>query len=282
MTGIKKHRNNKYTYEEVYETFAKRGYTLLDKEYKNISTRMRYRCHKHPDKELYITFSDLNNGNKGCVYCAGLNKPTMEEVRENFNKLGLILLEDSYKNQRTKMRYICRKHPNEIQSKIYKTIKRGIGCRLCGYESASKKNSGKGNWNWGGGVSEIKHYLRKQIDEWKFESLEKYGFKCAITGEKADDLQVHHLTPFYVIRDEVMDDLGIEVRETIGEYSDEELSLLVAGIKRRHDEEKGVPLRYHIHRLFHSEYGNTTTAEDFAEFKRRYQSGEFDEIEAVV
>jgi len=35
---IKKHRNIKYTYGEVYETFAKRGYTLLDKEYGNTTT----------------------------------------------------------------------------------------------------------------------------------------------------------------------------------------------------------------------------------------------------
>src|SRR5690625_8008355 len=125
--NIKMHRNTKYTYEEVYKTFTKRGYTLLEKEYKNISTRMRYRCHKHPDKELYITFSDLNNGNRGCVYCSGLNKPTIEEVRENFNKLGLTLLEDSYKNQRTKIRDICRKQPNESQKNIHKTNKRATG-----------------------------------------------------------------------------------------------------------------------------------------------------------
>src|SRR5699024_11886115 len=99
---------------------------------------MRYRCHKHPDKELYITFSDLNNGNKGCVYCAGLNKPTMEEVRENFNKLGLILLEDSYKNQRTKMRYICRKHPNERSEEHTSELQSPFEI-VCGLQIEKKK-----------------------------------------------------------------------------------------------------------------------------------------------
>lgn len=279
---MKVHRNWAYTIDEVREEFSRRGYNLLEKEYKNSTTRLRYECPKHPDKELYIKFSDLKNGGKGCVYCAGLNKPEYEEVKEKFDDLGLDLLEKEYKNQVTKMRYRCRKHPDSVQEAIYKTIKKGHGCKKCGYEKASKTNSGSGNWNWGGGVSELRNYLRKTIDDWKFETLKAYEFKCAVTGEKAQDLQVHHLTPFYIIRDEALRELNLPVYERIGDYSEEELGSLVDLIKRKHDEELGVPLRYSIHRLFHSEYGNTTTAEDFEEFKTRYHNGEFNESEAIA
>lgn len=276
------HRNWAYTLEEVQEVFRERGYVLLEDEYVNSITKLRYQCNKHPDKDLSITFSDLNNGGKGCVYCAGLNKPDFQEVKSKFESLGLELLETEYKNQRTKMRYRCRKHPETVQEAIYKTIKKGHGCKKCGYERASKSNSGSGNWNWGGGVSELKHYLRKTIDGWKFESLKAHDFKCAVTGEKAQDLQVHHLTPFYIIRDEALRELNLPVYERIGDYSVEELDSLVDLIKRKHDEELGVPLRYRIHRLFHSEYGNTTNAKDFEEFKTRYHNGEFNESEEIA
>ena len=279
---MKVHRNWAYTIEEVCEEFELRGYTLLESEYKNSATKMRYRCEKHPDKELFIRFRDLKHGGKGCVYCAGLNKPNFEEVRQRFDELGLILLEKEYKNQRTKMRYRCQKHPELIQSAIYKTIKKGHGCKKCGYEKASKKNSGDGNWNWNGGVSELRDFLRKTVDEWKFDSLKAHDFKCVITDEKAQDLQVHHLTPFHVIRDEALNELGLSVYENIGDYTEFELNRIVDLVHLKHKEELGVPLRYHIHRLFHSEYGNSATSEDFEEFKQRYHSGEFDEKEAIV
>lgn len=271
----------KYTIEEVRDFFKSKGYELLEPDYINSLTPMRYRCNKHPDRDLKIAFSELKSRGKGCVYCAGLNKPEFAEVKSNFDKLGLELIETEYINQMTKMRYRCRRHPDIEQSAIYKTIKKGHGCSLCGREKAAKKIQGSGNWNWNGGISEIKHYLRKAIDEWKFNSLKVYDFKCAITGEKAQDLQVHHLTPFHVIRDEVMAELGVTVRETIGEYSRAELDALEDGIKKRHDGELGVPLRYHIHRLFHRVYGNNATKEDFLEFKERYHRGEFSDEEAI-
>lgn len=278
----KVHRNWRYTIEEVRNVFETRGYTLLEKDYKNSDQKLAYKCGKHPDKKLSITFSDLKNGGRGCVYCAGLNKPTIDEVRSGFKELGLTLLDTEYKNQLTKMKYRCNKHSNVIQETIYKTIKKGHGCRLCGREKAVKKLSGKGNGSWNGGISEIKYYLRKQINDWKFESLKNNDFRCDITGERGQDLQVHHLTPFHIIRDEVLAELNIPVYETIGEYSEKELSLLVEGVQRRHENELGVPLRYGIHRLFHREYGNDATKEDYEEFRERYKIGEFDEEEAVL
>lgn len=267
----------KFALDEVRGFFEVRGYRLLETDYINATTKMRYECPNHKDKETYISVNDLKNNGRGCVYCAGLNKPTFDEVKERFNSMGYYLLETEYKNQSTKMRYKCRKHPEITQFAIYKTIKKGHGCKLCGRDSAAKSISGSNNWNWGGGVSELKHYLRKQIDDWKFKSLERHNFKCVVTGEKAQDLQVHHLIPFYIIRDEVLSELKIPIYETIGEYTDEQLSTLVAGMKRKHDEQLGVPLRYHIHRLFHHTYGNNATEADFIEFKTRYNLGEFAE-----
>lgn len=268
----------KFTLEEVSQFFKDRGYTLLSESYEGATFKLRYECPSHKDKELYITLNDLKNNGRGCVYCAGLNKPTINEVEEAFNELGLELLTDVYVNNRTKMPYRCQKHNDSVQYAIYKTIKKGHGCQLCGREKAGTQIRGENNWNWGGGVSEIKHYLRKQLNDWKMSSLKATNFRCDITGEKASDLQIHHLTPFANIRDEVFAKLDIPIKNQISEYSDAELTLITEGIKKRHTKELGVPLRYEIHRLFHSIYGNSNTPEQYYEFKERYMRGEFAEI----
>lgn len=265
----------KFTIEEVSQFFADRGYKLLSETYGGATTKLRYECPNHPDKELYITFNDLKNNGRGCVYCAGLNKPSIEEVREAFDAIGCELLTDVYVNNRTKMPYRCKKHNDVVQHTIYKTARKGHGCQLCGREKTAQSNSGENNWNWGGGVSEIKHYLRKQIGEWKMQSLKATNYRCDITGEKASDLQIHHLTPFAKLRDEVFTELGLPIKEHINNYSDVELTLIVERIKERHSRELGIPLRYGIHRLFHSVYGNSATAQQYYEFKTRYLSGEF-------
>lgn len=37
------------------------------------------------------------------------------------------------------MRYICKKHPEEIQATNWNKIQQGIGCKKCGYETVSEK-----------------------------------------------------------------------------------------------------------------------------------------------
>ena len=278
MKGVQKVR---FTLEEVQGFFNDRGYKLLDLNYEHSMQRMQYECPKHRDKETYITVNDLKNSGRGCVYCAGLNKPDFTDVIDTFDKLGLDVLETEYKNQRTKMQYRCRKHPDVIQSAIYKTIKKGHGCKLCGYEQTAISNTGEGNWNWNGGLSEIGQYLRKNIGDWKQKSLAYHDYRCVITGEKASDLEVHHVTPFNVIRDEVFAELNIPIYETIGEYTFEQLTALAEGVRHKHDAELGVPIRYHLHRQFHSLYGFKTAEADLLEFKTRYRLGELDEEMAV-
>lgn len=278
MKGVQKKR---FTIEEVTEFFEARGYRLIDTDYKHSMQKLRYECPKHSDKETYITVNDLKNNGRGCVYCAGLNKPEFNEVVATFNALGLDLLETEYKNQRTKMRYRCRKHPDIVSSAIYKTIKKGHGCQQCGIEQTALSNMGEGNPSWNGGLSEIKQYLRKNIGDWKQKSLAHYDYRCALTGERASDLEVHHITPFHVIREEVFAELNMPVYETIGEYTYEQLTALVEGVRRKHNAELGVPMRYHLHRQFHSLYGFKTTESDLLEFKTRYRLGELNEKVAI-
>lgn len=117
-------------YDEVYQMFADKGYELLETEYKNSFTKMKYKCPNHPDKELYIELNSLMQGH-GCPYCAGTIKHTFEEVKKLFEEKGFVLLSTEYINSKQKLQYKCNKHPDKIQEIDLIHLLRGQGCQYC-------------------------------------------------------------------------------------------------------------------------------------------------------
>lgn len=65
------------------------------------------------------------------------NKIKLEDIREKFNSLGLILLTKEYKNAHTYLQFKCKKH---FDKGIFKSTwhKLGIGCPFCRYEQVAK------------------------------------------------------------------------------------------------------------------------------------------------
>lgn len=61
--------NMKHSYEYVKNQFDIRGFELLEKEYKNIHTKMRCRCKKHPHHVREIEFKYLMKNGLRCKYC---------------------------------------------------------------------------------------------------------------------------------------------------------------------------------------------------------------------
>ncbi|MFJ8531587.1 hypothetical protein [Bacillus sp. NPDC094106] len=49
----------KLLFEDVKEAFEKRGYQLLEKEYIRSHILMKFRCPKHRDKDLKISYNKL-------------------------------------------------------------------------------------------------------------------------------------------------------------------------------------------------------------------------------
>lgn len=176
------------------------------------------------------------------------------------------------------MRYQCPKHPDKDLSIAVRDLKSGKGCAYC----AEEKRFGEGNSSWKGGISDMTSHLRGYINHWKQEALRKSGNKCFVTGCN-DELEIHHTKPFYVLRDEAFAELKLPMRETIGEYSQEEKEEIKLKFIEKHADFVGIPLNKEIHILFHQLYGTiNTTMDDLKEFKERYLSGEFNKLSSII
>lgn len=271
-------RGTKYTFEQVKSEFEKRGFILLENKYINNSTKMRYICPKHSDNIQTKRFKELLSG-AGCRFCAQekineLNrKYTFEDAVKEFEKIGYKIISDEteYKNSNTPLKYICPKHKDKINKTSLTNILSGTRCKWCVWES----QRGEESPNWRGGVTELQDFLRERITAWKQDVLEKHNYKCDITGINFRNMEVHHLVPFHVIRDEVLSELGLDDKKKVSDYTKEEKEAIVKLFEEKHNKMNGVPIHQDLHKLFHKLYGFDTTPEDYEEFKQRYSNGEF-------
>jgi uncharacterized protein YkuJ len=98
--------SRKLTIEYAREQFEKDGYTLLSTKYINAHSKLDYICpngHRHS-----IRFSDWQHGIR-CPYCSGQGKPTIQEVKNSFEKEAYSLLSTKYTNSKTNLKVKCPK-----------------------------------------------------------------------------------------------------------------------------------------------------------------------------
>ncbi len=116
----------KLTLEFIKQYFKDRGCKLLETEYINSHTKMKYLCKNGHNNE--IIFSSFQRG-IGCSICSGKKKHTFEEVFNYFKDNNCKLLEIEYINIYTKMKYICENgHISEIR---FNDFKQGRRCSKC-------------------------------------------------------------------------------------------------------------------------------------------------------
>lgn len=258
------------TIVEVRARFQERGYELLGDNYQKNSVPMRFRCPTHPDKETKLTMMQLKAG-QGCRYCGYAKMGERQRlspsiVKELFLSRGYKLL-DEYITSSHKLRYVCPGHPNVVQEISYSDLRSGHGCMQCGRERTAAAISGEKSHFWKGGVSELGNYLRQHLSQWKLDALKKYDYRCVITGQRGKDIEIHHTKPFYQIRDEAMAEIVLDVRQGIGDYAPEELTLLTQVFVRKHLEVEGIPLKRELHIELHKSFGDAPSLRDFLFFK---------------
>jgi hypothetical protein len=143
-----------------------------------------------------------------------------------------------------------------------------------------KPLNGELNGRWQGGITVLYAHLRSCISEWKEMSMQKSNYKCVITGDAFDE--IHHTYSFKNIINDTLNNLGLPVKQSVYEYTSEEIELIEKECLRIHILNLGVCLRKDIHKLFHDEYGyGNNTLEHFEEFKQNYTNNKYDEMEVL-
>jgi len=92
------------TYEFVNNYFIKNKYILIETQYKNANTKMKYICNN--GHEGSIKFSHFQNDIR-CAKCSNVEKHIFKNVYNYFKEQNCELLETAYINCKTKMKYIC-------------------------------------------------------------------------------------------------------------------------------------------------------------------------------
>jgi hypothetical protein len=287
-TGCKECANEKKrlgkkrrTTEEVIIIFNEKCLLLSENQiYKNNYQKLKYTCPSHPDVgEQEITLDGLlAKVRDGCPKCsrensANIQKKNFNVLIEQVSELGYTVIskEVDYVNSLSPIKFHCEKH-GEFKVAPSNLLFRKR-CPQCGWDLNRREN----HHSWNGGITSIRKSLRETLSEWKNKSLENSGYICDLTGTKKH-LEVHHLYSFDLILKEVFNNLEIEIKEKIADYTEDEMALLKSEVLKIHYKYGlGVCLEKKVHKLFHTIYGHGENhPHQFEEFSLRYSLGEFD------
>ncbi len=124
----------KYSLEEAIKVGEKRGFRLLETEYKRSDIPMKWQC---IDCD-YTWFTSLANVNreyrgKGCPNCNGIPDYTIETVIKIAEERNITCLDDSYRDCNTPMNWRCNKCQREWKT-TFRSLKQNIGCIKCTFK----------------------------------------------------------------------------------------------------------------------------------------------------
>ncbi len=126
----------KLTFKYVYNYFKDHGCKLLETEYKNNKTLMKYECNCGNKKINYISFGSFKQGRrcKKCGYkkVAAKRKHTFKFVYNYFKERDCKLLETEYIGVHTKMKYRCNCGNPSICKISFGNFQQGQRCMKCG------------------------------------------------------------------------------------------------------------------------------------------------------
>ena len=129
----------KWTIEMVREAFSKKGYELIDEEFKGIKQRVTI---KDVEGFLYeITFDNFNNGSKTPCKYSKTNKYSIQNIRLwlKINNKTIEVISDKYMGSENKLTFKCTIDNNEWEAKWH-NIQNGKGCPVCGVKSRVDKS----------------------------------------------------------------------------------------------------------------------------------------------
>lgn len=109
--------------------------------------------------------------------------------------------------------------------------------------------------------------LRSRTSQWRLHYLKMYGERCAITGKRMKQIDIHHIDmAFADIKEEIADLISLPYYEDINDYSPAQIDLLVDGVVQAHMKVRGIPISNDLHQEMNKNYGHQPTAEQLNEF----------------
>ena len=148
----------------------------------------------------------------------------------------------------------------------------------------SDKMGGDSNPSWKGGITPIRKYLRNLpvVVKWMEDAKENVNYTCELIGKECY-VETHHIKPFCELVVEAHMLNGVQIKEIIADYTEEELKLLVAYITKWHqDFSNAIVLSKEVHDYFHNVFmkgkDRESSVEDVKEFKQCYLNGEFKDL----
>jgi hypothetical protein len=233
-----------------------------------------FRCNSNivfwTDDEINIMVKCYQNYSNPELIDLFFNNRNISALEHKAKELGL------YKSEETKNR--INKMLGEKTSKRKLENQDWVGDKNPKYDS---KRFGSLNPNYKGGISALYQELRRNLKQWKIDSVKNGNYVSILNGNRFDD--IHHLYSFDNIVKDTLSETGLPLYKDISSYSDEEIKQLIdkcLEIHYRHP--LGVCLEEKHHLKFHEEFGyGNNTEEQFNEFLGNYYNDKYKNLEEV-
>lgn len=186
------------TFEEVYDFFKQHECKLLEDNYINSNTRLRFKC-KCGNVEETTFQSYKNSRNKKCRACgikigSGKQKLCIDDIRAYYKEQNCELLEGNYINSTTKMEYRC--SCGNLDCKTWDHFRSGQRCKDCAREK--KKNKLKFKYD------EVELIYKEQgcvlLEKLYENNHQKLKFKCHC-GKIEEDLTLKQFKSYKQCKD---------------------------------------------------------------------------------
>lgn len=226
-------------------------------DYVNEYTNLLLKCNVCGDI-IENNINTLRNKKLLCKNCECIEKQSeskymIDKIRnfvKSYNDNIFIPYQD-YKNNIVDLKCICLKH-NEVFYKPWSKLQNGHvqGCNKCLSESKRGENSPTWNPNLTDNEREKSRTNKNNSHViWRNKIFERDKYTCQLSRVEGFSLVAHHLNGYHWCK------------------------------KGRFDINNGITISREIHKLFHKLYGfKNNTKEQFIEFTKRYNIGEFDKI----
>ena len=236
-------------------------------EYKKNDQSLPFICPEHLDKDIQFTsYVVLKSTPHKCYYCGKKSAADQLRLEESFvfdyyHNRGLIVGENqNYEGVNTHIKFECPNHLGIIQEVTYHSLMNTKQpCELCRAEESLKN---------------LNRRLRSSINSWRKQSELNCNYECIFTRNKKYD--VHHLKAFNEIITEALDILKYKIKQ---KYNGDEFIKIRDKVFELHNTYPlGLCISNNIHMLFHQLYSKNASFEDFYEFRKRYDLGEFKNV----